>query len=387
MSVSTMRSRLRPEDVQRLVKGADPEERAMSAHKICRRIAGGTLSEADRAAAEQILGFIMKDAAEQVRRAMAVTLKNSPNLPHDVAVRLAGDLDSIAAPVIRHSPVLTDDDLVRIVEAGSEAKQVSVGQRESVSSVVVRTIVEKAREAAVAVTAANDGAKFDRISYSKTLQRFGGSTAVTDGLIARAEIPVDIAEKLVSLVSDQALRRLASRHELPPQLAVELSESARERATIDLIDQAERSSDLRRFVQQLNLNARLTPSLVLRGACSGAMNFFEHALAELAGVPHQKAWMLVHDAGPLGLRAIFERAGLPERIYPAVRVAVDIYHDTDMEAGEGAREEFAQRIIQRVLTQRQTFAPEDLDYLLDRLDARDPESPLAAEAAQATIAA
>lgn len=371
MQVSTMRAQLSAQDIERLVRGADPQERALSAHKICRRIAAGSLTDAEQAAARQILDFIMSDAAETVRRALAITLKNSPRLPRDVALRMIEDVESIAAPVLEHSPVLTDDDLVRVIEAGVPSRQVSIARRRSVSVKVVRSIAELGCDAAVAAAASNDGAEFDRAAYASALRRWGGSQAVTDGFIARAQIPVDVAEKLVSLVSDQALRRLASRHELPPQLAVELSEGARERATIDLIDQAERSSDLQRFVQQLSLNGRLTPSLVLRGVCAGAMGFFEHCMAELAGIPHQKAWVLVHDAGPLGLRAVFDRAGLPERLFPLIRTAVNVYHATDMTGGEESRRCFSQRVTQRILTQRQSFAPDDLEYLLDRLDARD----------------
>jgi uncharacterized protein (DUF2336 family) len=43
------------------------------------------------------------------------------------------------------------------------------------------------------------------------------------------------------------------------------------------------------------------------------MAFFEHALAELAGTPHARAWLMVHDAGPLGLKAIYDRAELSKR--------------------------------------------------------------------------
>ena len=32
-----------------------------------------------------------------------------------------------------------------------------------------------------------------------------------------------------------------------------------------------------------------------------------------------------HDAGPLGLKAIYDRSGLPVRLYPAFRAAVDTF--------------------------------------------------------------
>ena len=44
--------------------------------------------------------------------------------------------------------------------------------------------------------------------------------------------------------------------------------------------------------------------------------------------------MMIHDAGPLGLKAIYGRAGLAEGLYPAFRVGVDTYHALQQEGGE-----------------------------------------------------
>jgi len=297
--------------------------------------------------------IMANDATEQVRRALAVTLQNSPHLPPDVARKLAEDVESIAIPVLTSSPVLTDDDLIDVVRSGVAIRQMAIAGRKQVSTSVVHVIAEEAREPAVAVLSANDGASFDDQSFDAAIQRFGENSKVTDALISRAILPIHVAEKLVALVSDEALNRLAKRHELPPQLAVELAEGARERATIDLVDQAGRAADMQRFVQQLHLNARLTPSIIVRGLCMGHIRFVEWSLAELAGVPHTRAWLMVHDAGLLGLRAIFERAGLPQRLYPVFRTGIDMIHEMDFDDGALDRERFSRRMIERVLTRFQ----------------------------------
>jgi uncharacterized protein (DUF2336 family) len=98
------------------------------------------------------------------------------------------------------------------------------------------------------------------------------------------------------------------------------------------------------------------------------MSFFECAVAELAGVPHHRTWLMIHDAGQLGLRAIYERAGLPARLYPAFRVAVDTYHTMEFDGGPRDRERFQERMLQRFLTQTQTTQRDDVDYMLDKLD-------------------
>ena len=79
------------------------------------------------------------DAAELVRRALAVTLKQSDVLPRDVALKLAKDVESVALPVLNHSPAFTDHDLAEIVRASSAAKQVAVARRPTLSARVTTT--------------------------------------------------------------------------------------------------------------------------------------------------------------------------------------------------------------------------------------------------------
>lgn len=369
MSVTMMRASLTTDDIARLVGGDDPQDRAQSAQKVCRRIAEQALGPQDRAMANEILGILAADSATLVRQALSTTLKNSPHLPRALAVKLAEDVHEIAAPILSESPALTDEDLIAIVRAGDVLKQTAVAGRERVSAAVVDVIVEEGEEPAVVAAAANPGAEFKDETFDAALNRFGDNEALTDAMISRPSLPATVTERLVAMVTDAALDRLAQRHALPPQLAVELSEGARERATIDILDQAAMAVDMDRFVQQLALNGRLTPSLILRGMCMGHMRFFEHAIAELAGVPHEKAWLLIHDAGPLGLRAVFERAGLPQRLFLAVRTAVDVYHDVEAEGFAHDRARFSQTMIERVLTRHQGMPADELAYLLDKLNA------------------
>jgi uncharacterized protein (DUF2336 family) len=77
---------------------------------------------------------------------------------------------------------------------------------------------------------------------------------------------------------------------------------------------------------------------------------------------------MIHDAGPLGLRAIYERAGLPARLYPAFRVGVDTFHSVEFDGGAHDKERFQEKMLQRFLTQPQPAAREDVDYLLERMD-------------------
>src|SRR6185503_17039796 len=129
-----------------------------------------------------------------------------------------------------------------------------------------------------------------------------------------------------------------------------------------------RAADVRGFVGHLAAEQRLTSSLLLRALAHGHMTFFEWGVAELSGVPHHRTWLMIHDAGPLGLRAIYERAGLPARLPPAFRAAVDTFHSMEFEGGTRDLAKFQQTMLERFLTQPDTASREDVDYLLDKMD-------------------
>ena len=369
MTVVTMRATLTESDIRTLIKGPSIEERAHAAHKICRCIDEVELSPEERAHAEGIVAIMAQDAAVLVRRALAVALKNSPKLPREIATRLARDVETISLPVILNSPVLTDNDLIEIVRTCPPSKQVAVASRETLSVKVTGAIAEFGVTEAVERALANDNAMFDEEGLENAIYRFAGVSNVMQAMVHRNALPVSVTEKLVTLVTGELFDHLVNNHELPPQIAIDLAMASRERATIDIVEQAARQSDLPRFVQQLNLNGRLTPSILMRGLCLGHLDFVEHAMAELAGMSHQRMWLMIHDSGPLGLRTACERAGLPPRLASSIRAAIDVYHSIEREGGVRDRITFRKRMLERTLTLFQSVPKDDLDYLLEKLDA------------------
>ena len=369
MTVASFRPQLTEKDITRLVRGETAETRASVAHRLCRRISLDVLSEEERHYAQEIIKILARDTAELVRRTLSITLRNSPVLPRDIALKLAQDVDRVAIPLLENSPVFTDEDLLEIVMSATAAKQEAIAGRETVAISVTEALAEHAAVEAVRKLAENEGAEFSDSAFSSALKRFPKDGEVQSALVGRDYVPPHIAEKMVSLVSGQVFDMLVNRHELPAQMAIDLAAGARERATVDLVEQAGRRSDLGRFVAQLNLNGRLSHSLIIRALCMGHMSFVEHALAELSGVAHQRVWLMIHDAGPIGLQAVFDRAGLPRKYLQLFHAAIAVYHEMDHDGQTNDRTRFRVRMIERVLTQFQSLPKDDVDYLLEKLDA------------------
>lgn len=362
-----MSEHLTKEDVVRLLSDPSPNSRTDLAEKVARQFDSATLSDAERRLAEDIIRVMVKDTVTRVRQTLAENLKSSPALPRDVALAMARDVEAVAIPLLSVSTVLTSADLVEIVRSGTESKQTAIARRPSVPAAVADALIESASEGAVAALVANEGAELGERSLGRVIDRFGDREAVQEPLVHRSKLPITIAERLVAVVSEKLRQHLVANHELPAKVASDLILQSRERATVALFSGENDEGALERLVAQLARTGRLTPSLLVRSLCTGDIAFFETAMSLLANVPLTNARLLIHDAGRLGLKSLYDKAKLPSALLPACRIAIDVLKETPYDGEPGDRDRHRRRLIERILTQYEDLAPEDLDFLLAKL--------------------
>jgi hypothetical protein len=58
---------------------------------------------------------------------------------------------------------------------------------------------------------------------------------------------------------------------------------------------------------------------------------------------------------------------MPDRLYPAFRVAVDVVRETESDARDEDRRRYVSRMIERILTQFEDIGQDNIDYLLSKL--------------------
>jgi uncharacterized protein (DUF2336 family) len=264
--------------------------------------------------------------------------------------------------------VLTEDDLMDIVNGSSPQKQVAVARRAVVPLRVVEALIDTQNGEAVATLVGNNGAELSEPALQRVIDEFGEQQDIQESIVRRTQLPMTVAERLVTFVSESLRDYLVVHHELPSNVAADLILESRERATVSLLGPGADDVDVLKLVRQLHENGRLTPSLILRALCTGDLSFFEASVAVLANAPIINARALIHDNGRLGLWSIYMRTGLPERLYPAFRVAVDVARDTSYDGGERDNERRACRVIERILTQYEDLGQDNLDYLLKKLN-------------------
>lgn len=366
-------------DVARLLTDRSADTRVSTAEKIASEFTQGNLSQRERTLAVEIFRLMMQDAETRVRQALAQELKACPYLPHELANLMAHDVEQVAVPVLQFSAVLTDADLIDIVQTLNRSKQRAVAKRSRVSAAVSAALVDHGDSEVVIELLRNTGATIEEPALIQAVQKHGNDEQVMRPLVDRAELPLTVAERLVTKVSEEMRRVLVLRHKMSDDLAQSLTRRTRERVTVGMLNPGISDTEVQRIVAQLRTEGRLTPSLLLRMLCEGDLRFFEAAMATLAGIPWLNAARLIHDAGQRGLAALCRASGLPDQLYPAVAAALMVARETAHDAGEDDRERHARRSIERMVTQVELipeFGNENLDYLLAKMQVL-PPSPAA----------
>lgn len=309
------------EDIALLVREPSPAMR----QRICEKISGGYNSglytDSETKLANEIFRLLLKDTEMKIRLLMAETLKSNMQVPHDIIWALANDRNEIAVPILEHSHVLSEEDLIAIVQATREHPKLNaIARRESISQPLSHALIEKRYNDVTKTLLANKGASIAETSMETVLETFARDHSVLEELVLRGGLPHRFAEKLFNNVSDALKKQLTRKYGMNKHVVEEVTVGARETAMLQFISPWMSQNDINHLVEHMHRNKRLTDSVIIRSLCIGDLRFFEAAIAKRVGIPASNARILLIDPGPLGFKALYDSSGLPPSFYEATHI-------------------------------------------------------------------
>jgi len=349
------------------IRTAPAGERAEATRALARAWLISDLSEDDRAAAEGALLMLLDDPSPLVRQAMAEVFARSTDAPASIVQALSLDQPSVALPVLEHSPLLIDADLVDIVATGNGEMQCAIARRVNLPASVCAAIAEVGSAAAALELIENAYAELAPFSWDRIVERHGHLAAIRESMLVLEGLPAATRLALVAKLSDTLAQFVVAKNWLSQDRAGRLASEARERSTVNIAARS-RGEDMCGLVRHLRATGQLTAGLILRALLSGNLELFDASLAELSGLPRQRVTALLHDRGATGLMALLRRSGLPESTFAAFRVALEACHENGFVDDAPGAARLRRRMVERVLTHCETDrgATEPLMILLRR---------------------
>jgi uncharacterized protein (DUF2336 family) len=335
------------------VRTAPAGERAEATRSLARAWLVSDLTEDDRTAAEGALLMLLDDASPLVRQAMAEVFARSNDAPAAIVQALSVDQPSVALPVLEHSPLLIDADLVDIIATGNCDMQCAVARRVNLPASVCAAIAEVGSASAALELIENAYAELAPFSWDRIVERHGHLAAIRESMLVLEDLPAATRAALVAKLSETLTQFVVARNWLSADRAGRVAGEARDRSTVNIAARS-RGDDMRGLVRHLRATGQLTAGLILRALLSGNLELFDHALAELSGLPQSRVSALLHDRGGASLHALLQRAGLPESTFAAFRVALEVNHETGFVDSVDGAARLRRRMVERVLTHCET---------------------------------
>lgn len=345
------------------VRTASATERAEATRALSRAWLVSEMSADDRAAAEGALLMLLDDASPLVREAMADVFAATADAPASIVRALASDQTSVALPILEHSPLLLDADLVDLVATGGVEEQCAIARRPGLAAPVASAIAEIGAPAACLELVENRTATIAPFSVERIVARHGHLAAMREALLDSALLPASTRLALAGQLADTLSRFVQARRWMNADRAERMVSEARERGAICAAAQI-RDREMVQLVGHLRETGQLTPALILRALLCGNMEMFVHSLVELTGVSLARVSALTCDRAGAGLHALLARAGFPASTLPAFETALGAMHELGFTQNIGQLTQLRRTVVERVLTRCEGEAAPETEALL-----------------------
>lgn len=336
---------LSQEDIRGLLEHPTAETKIGVLNKISRHYNTNKFTEAQVQLAEQIFRLLLRQAEVEVRKALSDTLMNNRSAPVDVILSLAKDVEEVSLPILEFSEVLEDEHLVEIIRTTEQtAKHVAIAQRGKVSEAVSTELVNTNNEAVVDTLLQNDAAKISEPTYGKVINSYADKEKIVESLITRGSLSPTLISQMTQRVSKAIQKKIEKKYEQSFSDIGAFFQESSEVAAFKFIGQQAVDDDLMQLVDRLEerteleeslhpVNGKLTQLLdgleqlghitPLSALAMGHLTLFEISISRLTGLPYTNVHKLVGDREG-GLKALYDRAQLPMKLYDSVQFVVDV---------------------------------------------------------------
>src|SRR6202047_3723607 len=278
------------------IRTAPAGERAEATRALARAWLISDLTEDDRAAAEGALLMLLDDASPLVRQAMAEVFARSAEAPAAIVQALSLDQPSVALPVLEHSPLLIDADLVDIIATGNCEMQCAIARRVNLPASVCAAIAEVGSPSSALELIENPYAELAPFSWDRIVERHGHLAAIRESMLVLEDLPAATRLALVAKLTDTLTQFVVARQWLSAERGGRVAGEAMDRSTVNIAARS-RGDEMRALVRHLRATGQLTVGLILRALLSGNLELFDHALAEVSGLPRARVSALLHHRG------------------------------------------------------------------------------------------
>lgn len=317
----------RPHDLLALARSRSVEDRKRLLIGVVAMCEATPPSQADSGLLGDVFLLLISQAEHDIRRNLAERLATSEWAPAALINTLALDEIEIARPIIAGSPLLGDQELLRILVEATIEHQIAVARRPGISGRVTDAIIDAAEPAVMTALATNRSAEIGEAGVRRLVEHSRRIAALRAPLVRHPRMTTRLAEQLYGWVGDALRQAIGERfpvdgEALERSLAAAVqsaSEGALEprnaRADVDALARIEME---RRLVAKLDRSGQLSPGYLVRALREGRLGLFEAGLAMLGGFTAAQVRRAIRANDCSALAAACAAVGIDRAIFPGL---------------------------------------------------------------------
>ena len=269
----------------------------------------------------EVIEILAQDQALRVRQIIAETLKDVASAPPHVIRQLARDAEAVVAcPVLEFSPLLSDRDLIEIIEAGTSSGQLTaISRRFGVGEQVADAIVASDDTAAITALLENDSAQIREDALDGLVEDAVKVTAWHKPLVLRPVLPTRAVRKLAGFVAGSLLTLLQARQDLDRKTARAVAKEVKRRLKAG-DDASTSGEDPAVQAKRLFDAGELDDEALTRAVNAGARELVRHGLALRAGLPPAMVDHIFGAHSAKGITALAWKAGCAMRLATQIQL-------------------------------------------------------------------
>jgi uncharacterized protein (DUF2336 family) len=271
----------------------------------------GELSPEVRTLIDEILIGLIDHVESEVRQKLSARIATLKSAPSALTKLLANDVIEIARPILHHSPVLTEEDLLDVIGARTTDHRAAIARRVKVPADVSAALAAAKESKVVEALLANLGAVIPRTVFGDLVALSEAVESIRKPLVARRDMPKDLAHRMFWFVS------AALRQTILERFAVDARELDAMLAEMLVERQAETA--MRPLVRRTTGEVNALMAKVRAGDIAG----FTTTLAQLIGVDQPVAAKIVADKGGEALAIACKALGVDRSQFTTIFLQLD----------------------------------------------------------------
>ncbi len=284
------------------------------------RVQGNHINSRERALMTEILRRLAQDVEMAIRIALAERLADDITAPHDLIALLADDAIEVARPLILRNPLLTDEDVLRLIADSGVAHHEAVAGRPHIGEKVTEALASSEAESVLVTLVRNATARISTQAYETLVEKSRSIASIQEPLSKRPDLPPELATKMCEWVSDALKLYITRNYRMAPErvsTAVHWADT-RVRNEVPSGPQGAPNDGAQKLVDKLSASGQLKAGFLLRVLGQGQIDLFDLALARLLEVPLAAARKRFYEGGPKAVALACRAVGIDKCVFNTV---------------------------------------------------------------------